>query len=1406
MKPLRRSALREIRKSLGRYLAIFAIVALGVGFFSGLRVCRDAMIKTGDDYLSRQRMFDYRLISTLGFSREDPSAFEALEGVVEAEGSVVKDALFEIGGAPVGVLKAHSLPERLNLISLVEGRMPEKPGELVADAKCFGSEAVGTVLELSPDNDEDTLDMFAGREYTIVGIGNSPLYLNFERGGTSLGSGTVAGFVYLPLEGFDCDYFTEICVRCDAPGAIYSDVYSQTVAAYEDAVADSGEERAQARYGKIVSDAESELAEGQAEYDEGLSEYLEKRADAERELGEALDKLVDGEGEIAENEQKLADGEAELEDARGELSSGKRELSSSQQRLEGAERDAYAQLDQARAELEGNLSAAQDGMLQIEESGVLEQYALLGESEVALEAGIQALDDARAQILGAGDAFRDGIAQAQAGIDALTAQRDSALAEPQSQRDTAAGELAAFESELSGLAPGDDARIAELEELLSWLRGEKARIEGEISSAEADFLARISGAEAEKAALEAGVSQAASNIESLKSARDEAVGALEGELSSVNSEISGAESELSGLDPEADAGRIAELQDRVSALSSRKSALEGQISAVKSDYEARIADAEAERAALEGQVSQAAAGVESLQSERDGALGALQSELSGVEGEIAAAEGELSGLSPSPDAGRFAELRAQISAKRQQLDTLDAQIAAIRTEYDARISEAEAAKGGLESQLAEHEAALDANLGGIDAELLVLTGQLAQVQDGLSQIESGGYVAQYAELRDAIPQIEAGLAEVASQRAAAESQFAAAWRELRNGRAELADALVQIQDAEQELEDGRAQLEDARAELSDGYTEYADAKAEADAEFADAERELEDAQRELQDAREKIDEIEEPDVYALDRTANVGYMCFESDAQIVEGISEVFPLFFFMVAALVCMTTMTRMVDEQRTQIGVLKALGYSPGAIMWKYVFYSGSAATLGSLVGFFAGSALFPKVIWMAYGIMYGFSELKLVYDWGLGAASLMAALLCSVGATWFSVRRDLALTPAELIRPQAPKAGKRIFLEYVRPVWRRLKFLQKVSLRNIFRYKKRLAMMIIGIGGCTALLVTGLGIRDSISDVVNYQYEEITRYDIAVEFIQAQDAEGRAAFLEESGAECLFVHEGTADASLNGVSKSVNLISTDAGDISQFVDLHAGEERVALPGSNEAVISRGLKELTGADVGSEITVRDGEMKEMRLIVSGVFDNYVFNYVYVREDTCLAQWGYAPDVKTAYVNVPEGADLHEMAARIAGLGDVGNVSVNLDTQKRIGGMMENLNYIVMLIVFSAGALAFIVLYNLTNINITERTREIATIKVLGFFPKEAASYVFSENLLLCMMSALAGLPLGKWLHAFVMSQIRIDMMHFDVRVAAPSYLLAIALTFAFAGMVNFALRFKLERINMAESLKTAE
>ena len=1404
MKALQKSSVREIRKSLGRYLAILAIVALGVGFFCGLCICRDAMVETGDDYLNRHSMYDYRLISTLGFDRDDAAAFAAVEGVTAAAGSVTQDALVEIEGTDTsGVLVFHALTENVNEISLTAGRLPNAPDEMVADAMVFPVESIGQRVRIASGNDEDTLDMFACDEYTIVGLGNSPTYMNYERGSTSLGNGTVMGFAYIPYEGFDCDYYTEIYVRLDTEGEIYSDEYNAGVERYEDSMTASGESQARKRFETLVGDAQAELDDGVSEFDEAYAEYLAQRDEAERELRDARDQLIAGSGEIAVNEQLLADSEAQLRDARAQYDDGRAQLSASERQLESAEAETYAQIDAAQAELIAQQTAVTEGMAQIEQSGVLEQEETLNQALPQLEQGLAQAQEARDTLVATGPVLQQGIAKAEADLQAYQAQKEQALVDMESQRAALEEKIAALEAELAALGPaGDDERIAELSAQLEVLNAGKNELSTQLESTRAEYESRILQKQGERDELDAQAQAAENDLNALKQERDLAVAEVEGRRAPLLARLEGARTELAGLDPEADAERIAALEGEISDLEGEISGLDGQISAIRAEYEGPVAEAETNWTNLAAQAEQAGTDLSALETERDGALGGIEGRIAETTEQIEQAEAELATLTPSPDAGRRAELQSQINAARAELAALEDKIIATDESYDALIAETQSTKELLESQLAQHEATYEETLAGLDAQIATLTQQRDTARTALEAIAS------YRQMEASLPMIEAGLAQVQQGRAQADSQFAAARAQIRSGRAELADALTQIEDGERELAEGRLELEDAKAELIDGRAEYEEGRAEADGEFVDAEKELADARAELADAREKISEIEEPEVYVLDRSANIGYACFESDSQIVESISTVFPLFFFMVAALVCMTTMTRMVDEQRTQIGVLKAMGYTPGAIMGKFVFYSGSAATIGSVIGFFFGSTVFPKVIWMAYSLMYGFADIKLVFDWGMGALALGAALVCSVGATWFSVRREMKLVPAELMRPAAPKAGKRVLLERVRPVWRRLSFMHKLTMRNIFRYKKRLVMMIIGIGGCTALLVTGLGIRDSISEVVNYQFDEITLYDVSVTFADAQDAGAQAAFRENAGAgtQTLFAHESTVDVSAGGTTKSVYLVCTDAQSLDGFIDMHMDGESVAMPAAGEAVISRGLAETLGVGVGDGITVRDSDMNPAELTVSGVFDNYIYNYVFARPQTMEQEWGYAPEVKSAYVAVEDGLDPRAVAAELSSLEGVGNVSANIDMRERVNSMMESMDYIVMLIVFSAGALAFIVLYNLTNINITERTREIATVKVLGFFPRETASYVFSENFLLCFIAALAGLPLGKALHAFVMAQIRIDMIRFDVRVLPISYALAVALTFVFAILVNFALRFKLEKINMAESLKTVE
>ncbi len=639
--------------------------------------------------------------------------------------------------------------------------------------------------------------------------------------------------------------------------------------------------------------------------------------------------------------------------------------------------------------------------------------------------------------------------------------------------------------------------------------------------------------------------------------------------------------------------------------------------------------------------------------------------------------------------------------------------------------------------------------------------------------------------------------QYAAQKSALDIQFSEALSSLQASKAELDKNQAAI-------DEGRISLSSAKEEIAQGWAKIEDGRSE-----------LETAKQKLSDAEKEISKIEYPDSYVLDRDTNVGYVCFDNDTSIVEGIAKVFPVFFFLVAALVCMTTMSRMIEEQRTQIGVLKALGYSVGQILTKYMFYSGSSAVLGGIIGFFAGTYIFTWVIWEAYKMMYEFADVIFVIDWATGAFALLAAIICSVGTTLYSCYHELSQVPAQLIRPKAPSSGKRIFIEKITFIWKRLKFLQKVSIRNVFRYKKRFFMMIVGICGCTALLVTGFGVRDSIKNVVSMQYDEIFHVDYEVTFNHGISEDEQEAFIEDNSQYAdsfLFLHTGSVDVRQDGQIKSVNLVvSGDSSPIDDFISLHNDEGDLQYPGSGQGIINSNLAETLGIKEGDELTVYDSDMNPLTVEITGLCDNYVYNYLYIDEATYQSSFG-TPEINSAYVRGLRGddgqllSDPHEAGSALMDSASVSSVTVTEDFRNRIDNMMKSLDYVIALITISAAALAFIVLYNLTNINITERIREIATIKVLGFYPRETSAYVFRENIALTAIAAIIGLPLGKWLHSFAMSKIQIDMLSFDVHISLLSYILAVAGTFVFAMIVNLVMRRKLDKVSMTESLKSIE
>ena len=1044
--------LRQIRGSLGRFLAIAAIVALGVGFFCGLRLTKTAMVHTLDDYAETHRMYDFRLVSTIGFDEADAQALAADARVAACEGEKSADALASVADGAAKPCRFLSLPAQIDLPGLKYGRLPQTADECLADGLLYSEKDLGKTVVLTGENDADTLDSFTQREFTIVGIAKSVLYINYERGSTSIGSGTLSSFVYILPDAFALEYDTALYLRlADRQGEVYSEAYTACIDEAEPWVTQLAERAANARSGRLHDEAAQTLADARETLDE-----------KQQELDDARQKLADAEQELADAKQAYQDGEETLADAKRET----------------------------QAELADAWQKLTDGQKTIEENE-------------------QKLADAK----------------------------------------------------------------KELED------GEKQFADGQ------------------------------------------------------------------------------------------------------SEYEKN--SAEFEKATANAQNELSAASVSASQSIRE-------------------------------NREKLNEAKTELDENRKKLD-------------------------------------------------------------------------------EAKQELEDGEQELAD----AKQELADGWTDYYTGRAE---AETRIADAEQELAD-------AKQQIADGEQTLADAKQE----LADGERKIADAEQEYQDGEEELAKLEDPDVFVLDRSSNVGYACFESDSDIVRGVSSVFPLFFFAVAALVCITTMTRMVDEQRTQAGVLKALGYSNGAILSQYFLYAGIASILGCVLGIAAGSYFLPKMIWHAYNIMYGFTGILYAFDWPLALISAGAYLLCALGTTWYVVHAELRQPAAELIRPKAPKAGKRILLERLPFLWNRIPFLHKVSIRNILRFKKRMVMMMIGIGGCTALLITGFGIQDSISSVVEYQYDEITRYDAAVTFQHALSGSEREDFLtvcDESDAEgCLFVAEKSLDASSGGTVKTTNVVCPESGSVDGFIDLHTQEKApVPYPQDGGCIISRGLAQALHLSAGGTITLQTSDLRRTELTVEAVFENYVYNYVYLTQNTWQDVFGEAPGYEAAWLNYRTDEDAQAASASLAGAKNAAAVTLSLEFRSRVATMMQSLRYIVLVVVLGAAALAFIVLYNLTNINITEREREIATIKVLGFYDGETNRYIFRENIILTVLGALVGLPMGKLLHAYVMGQIKIDLMCFDVRVAPLSYLISAALTLVFGLLVNLALRRKIRAVDMSQALKSIE
>lgn len=1135
---MRKNLRQSIIRSFGRYIAIVAIIALGAGLFVGLLMTKADMVETGQRFMDKQKMFDLRMVSNYGWTEEYVTRFSQFDGVEEAEGLVYMDFIAMLGQTDVdSVFRLFAIPKSINQIALRGGRMPENERECLADGFFYGDEIIGQTLTISQTNDDDSLEALLYHTFTVVGYVATPLYMDMNRGTTSVGSGSLQNYFYVPAEAFDVDYYTEINLKLNTDAAIYTAQYNDYIDAYVDAIEQDAEQLSLERFLEVKAEAEDEYAEGYQEYLDGVKEFEEGKAEAEQELRDAL--------------QELQDGEKELADTRQDLINAGREI--------------------------------QEGRDQIE---VVRQQLIAAEAEY--EAGLQEANEA----------------------------------------------FAAAEKELNAQYP------------------------------------------------------------TIKAAYDDAV---------------------------ANIGKV---------------------------------QGEADRVAAEINAEQVAANI--------------------------------------------AQISSQIAVKNAQIEQVQAEI--------QKEEEAESPDYGKILSLSQSILELEAEVAGLELELQREKSIYSRYEMALAQVDA--VTTMYQPVLQAMASWEAANQQLASQKQATMAELAAAKAQIDQGYREMWAGEIKLNDAYDQLMIGWSKFHEGEQELADGWIEYEEGKLEAEQEIADAEAELKDAEIDLAEAREEIDDMDEPDLIILDRGSNVGYNNLDSSSDIVQGVSRVLPVFFLLVASLVCITTMTRMIDEERTQIGTLKALGYTNWEIISKYMIYSGSGAILGCGLGLLLGSTLFPQIIWDAYCIMlYITPNVALTVNWALCFAVTAVYTAVLLFVTWNCCRKVLREEPAELIRPKAPDSGKKILLEYL-PFWKKVSFLNKVTIRNIFRYRQRMAMMLIGIGGCTALLVTGFGLRDSIVNVVDYQFEEVTLYDLEVYFRDEVSAQDKLTFEKElDGREeqYMFYHQSSVELEFADRMKEIYMISADE-QLENFIDLHYKGTKLALPGENEVVLSIGVAEVLGIDVGDSVVMRNADMQTMELEVSGLYENHVYNYSIVSPESIEQQWGSAPEQQMAFVKVRNPENIHAVSADLTDMNSVMNVGISLDTANMVKSMMDALDLVVIVIVFCAGLLAVIVLYNLTNININERIREIATIKVLGFNASETGAYVFKENLTLTVIGSALGLVLGKLLLLFVMEQIKIDMVWFKAMVEPVSYAWSFLLTLLSAIIVDFIFYFKLDKINMAEALKSVE
>jgi len=1308
----------EIKSSFGRFAAIFSIVALSIGFLSGLLVSTPDMRATADIYYDENNTADIFIKATKGLTKKDIDAVSNLRGVKEIMPAYVIDSLLNVNNE-VLTAKIFGLPilkngnNLINNLQIISGRMPLNEKECVVE-KSWGTISeieIGSKLTISKENEdyENIVDTYNVLEYTVVGIVENPFYFSVESERSSIGNGTANALVYVDESCFSMSVYTDFFIKINDSEKYmaFTDEYENYVENYVEKLKTIGIEQSLIRISDIKNEAYKELNEGKKEYEDSKEE-------AETELSDAAIKIADGKRKLIDASLEIKDGKIKLQDARETL---KKETDDAITKIN----DGYEKISEAKIELDDGELKYAEGIVDLENGQIEYTDGLMKFLDSEKE-----LSEAQAEFNRGEQEYLDGIKEIEEGKEKIK-EGSKKLSNAKSMLIDAENQYEAGVRELNNQTEQFNALIDQIINILN--------PSGLTFASREDFFNSLQNDET--GMVKAAVTLVLTNM------RD-----------AVSQQISILQNQNIDLQ-----NSIANLELLIENINNGSIVLE------------------------EGQ------SLENYQSQ----LNTLKEQQQILQSNINALQGNLQGLPQNSES-----LLYSYNALKQGEEKLVESSVQITNGWE-KYYEGRDKLNDAKEQIKEAERELEKAKEEIEENRIKLKDAWVELEDGR------------LELQEASLELKDGLLEAEDAR----KELDEGWAEYNDGLIELADAEKTLKDeiaiAEIKIKDGEIDLANGQKDYNKGITEikdneikYLDAKKEAEIKLADASVELFDAEKE-------INNLQTPEWYVLDRNSNVSYASFSANAGKVSDVAKVFPVFFFLIAALVTLTTMTRMVEEERTQIGTLKALGYRKSTIISKYIIYSGLASTLGCVAGILIGFRLLPSVIWNAYRSMYHLPNLTNQMLWRYALPEAFIIILLTVAVTYNVCSSSLKEKPATLMLPKAPKAGKRIFLERIDFIWSRMKFSYKSTARNIMRYKKHLIMTVVGIGGCTALMLTGFGLLDSIGSIANTQFIELYKYDLNVglEDVEEYDSILNEFLNDKNKVEDyakIYTENGYVYNKNEKISTTIK-VAEHSNELAKVINLRDRSSENEIEFNDSSVImTEKLAEIMGLKVGDIFTLENSDSKTAEFVLTNTTENYVGCYIYINKNDYAEFYKKDIEYNTLLVNTTEEKSQEEYISELLTSDSVMNVEPVTQIKKSFDSLLSNIEYIVVVIILASGTLAVIVLYNLTNININERRKELSTLKVLGYHNEEVASYVFRETTILSVIGTIVGLPLGTWLHTFVIQTVEAVNLMMGRSISFKSYIYSVIITLIFAMLVNLIMYRKLRKIEMVESMKAID